>query len=1076
MRQWLWLALVFGLGSLSVGGQPSEKRLYARVTANQTQIVFGLAGDLWRVDKAGGTASQLTSTSEEEGAAAFSPDGQHLAFSRQSGGNWDIYLMPATGGEARRLTFHPRNDIVVGWHPDGKHILYRSNASGVPKLYSLAVDGVLPTELPFDRALTGSYSPDGNRLAFNPNLSLSDWRYYRGGYQGQIWLTDVKTGVTERVPQLDFNNDMPVWLGNTIYFLSDRTGVHNLFAFDVKTRRTTQLTTFEQFGIQTLGQGPQSLVFVRDGQLYLFEVNQPGPVPVPVSLTVSVPERLPRTVDASPLIDSVVFGMSGDSLAVGARGEIFLVEPATGKKTNLTQTSGVAERWPVLSPDGKWVAYFSDESGEYQLCVKTTSGSGIVKRLAIEAKPSFYRELLWSPDGKKLVFCDRRLGIWLAEPDQEKVSRIDTTPYSYQIDWHFNWSPDGRWLAYSKSLASRIRTIFVYDTHHRQLHQMTSGKIWAEFPCFDAGGKYLYFVSSPNAALSGYGWGVLNGVMARPGITRRLHLVSLRESDPLPFLPDGKPNPAAKADEILTSTTIDFANLATRMVNVPIPEQDFAQLLPGKPGVVFALTNEWPSPPVFTARPRRTLSQWNLTSASKFEKIAENTPLATVSGDGTTLFYQADRDWILVPTLNAPSAEKKKLDLSKLELNLDPSAEWKQLYRESWHIMRDWFYDPNFHGQDLAFLERHYAAYLPNITRRADLNTLLNRMLGHVSVSHLVVDGGDVPPPVGQPSRGGLLGADFEIAEGKYRFKRILRTSTLEDPLGLVPAPLDRPDARVADGSFVLAIDGKPVEISKPIDLYLEGKANRPVQLTVASDASGRNSQTLTVYPLTNEATLRAANQVKAFQQRVDEASQGQLGYVYVANYGAATMDAIRGLLGNSQRKGVIIDQRYNGGGITPDFLIEWLQRKPLYFYTFREGDDIATPVNPGPQVKVLMTNELNGSAAETFAFMFKLAKLGPIVGKRTFGGGIGPYFPTPDLLDGGFVQLPNRAAYQSDGTSWGIENIGVSPTIEVDILPADVLAGRDPQLEKAIEAALAELKKTKAPVVRKPKYPVHPK
>ncbi|HNC46618.1 MAG TPA: S41 family peptidase, partial [Acidobacteriota bacterium] len=369
-----------------------------------------------------------------------------------------------------------------------------------------------------------------------------------------------------------------------------------------------------------------------------------------------------------------------------------------------------------------------------------------------------------------------------------------------------------------------------------------------------------------------------------------------------------------------------------------------------------------------------------------------------------------------------------------------------------------------------------YAAYLPGITRRADLNTLLNRMLGHVSVSHLVVDGGDVPPPAGQPSRGGLLGADFEIAEGKYRFRHILRTSTLEDPLGLVPAPLDRPDARVADGSFVLAIDGKPVEISKPIDLYLEGKANRPIQLTVASDASGRNSQTLMIYPIANEATLRAANQVKAFQQRVEEASQGQLGYVYVANYGAATMDAIRGLLGNSQRKGVIIDQRYNGGGITPDFLIEWLQRKPLYFYTFREGDDIATPVNPGPQVKVLMTNELNGSAAETFAFMFKLAKLGPIVGKRTFGGGIGPYFPTPDLLDGGFVQLPNRAAYQSDGTSWGIENIGVSPTIEVDILPADVLAGRDPQLEKAIEAALAELKKIKTPAVRKPKYPVHPK
>jgi tricorn protease len=389
--------------------------------------------------------------------------------------------------------------------------------------------------------------------------------------------------------------------------------------------------------------------------------------------------------------------------------------------------------------------------------------------------------------------------------------------------------------------------------------------------------------------------------------------------------------------------------------------------------------------------------------------------------------------------------------------------------------MRDWFYDPNHHGLDLAELEKHYAEYLPSVTRREDLNQLIRRALGHVSVSHFGVGGGDTPPPAGPPARVALLGADLEIANDRYRFKRIYRAATYSDPIGPAQAPLDRPGVSVKEGEFLLAVDGQEVTAAKSVYSYFENKGPGEIKITVGpSPSAGEGARTLSVYPTGNDASLRLANQAVENRRRVEEASGGKLGYIYVANWGGNTIDAIRGLAGYGDRAGVIIDQRYNGGGITPDYVIEWLKRKPLYYYTFREGDDIATPVNPGPAVKVLIAHEQNGSAAETFAFMYKLGKVGPIVGRRTAGAGIGPYVYTPGFIDGGRIQLPNRAAYQPDGLSWGVENIGVSPDYEVENLPQDRIKGRDAQLEKAIQVAMDELKKTAPALPKKPKYPIH--
>ena len=1056
--------------------QSPPPALFGRLTVNQTHIVFSYAGDLWSVERGGGDAKRLTTHPGEESFPVFSPDGSQLAFSRQIGGNWDLYVMPAAGGETRQITFSPRNEYANGWTPDGASILFMSNLTGVPRLYTIRVGGVLQNELPLlPEAVNGSFSPDGRRIAYSPTSAIGDWRFYRGGSKGQVWLANAINGEIEKLPQGNYNDDLPVWVGNKIYFLSDQTGIYNLASYDLSSRQSKLLTNFEHYGARFIGAGAGAVVFVRDGRIHLHDTATGQTRVVDVRMNPDTTELNPRTVSAARPLEWVAPSASGDRVVFGVRGEVFILDPATGAPRNLTNTSGAAERFPALSPDGKSIAYFSDESGEYQLHVRPASGEGPVKKISIEAKPTFYRELTWSPDSKKIAFTDKRLTLRFADIDSSSVSTIDTSPYSYQEEWHPAWSPDSRWLTYSKHLHNRVRTVFIYDVEGKRTRQLTDGRTHTELPCFDANGKYLYFASSPNAGTSEFGWGVLNGILARPLVVRRLHAVVLQNDAPSPVLPNTQPNPEAKASEPLSTVRIDFDDIGRRVVDLPTPARDYSTLAPGKPGVLIVQINEWPASPGLGSNSSQVLYKVDLVQPARLDKLVEAIGGFEVSRDGSRLLYGKAGSWYLVSASAAPKPDEGKLDLTKMEVTIDPRAEWKQIYREAWRIMRDWFYEPNHHGQNLTELEAHFAEYLPNITRRADMNALMNRMLGHISVSHLGIGGGDLPQPAGPPVRIGLLGADYEIAGNRYRFKRIYRATKYNSPSGSVQAPLDAPGVSVREGEYLLAVDGQEIDNSKSIYSYFDGKTNQSVKITVGPNPTQEGARTLTVFPIANEAGLRLANWAEANRRRVEEASGGKLGYIYVSDYGPGTMDGIRGLSGYSDRPGVIIDQRYNGGGITPDYLIEWLRRRPIYYYTFREGDDIATPVNPGPSAKVLIVNQENFSAAETFAFMYKVAKVGPIVGMRTGGGGIGPYVYTPRFVDGGNIQLPNRAAYNPDGTSWGIENVGVIPDYEVEILPKDALAGRDPQLEKAIQVGLEEIKKNVPVRPIKPKYPVHP-
>jgi len=1076
------LAVCLSISIAATAQQATDRPLLiGRVAINQSHIAFTYAGKIWLVERTGGAAKRLTNTPNEETSPVFSPDGRRIAFSRSNGNDWDVFIAQADGsGEPVRVTMMPEDDFVTAWSPDGREVIFETtrDEETVTRLYKTSAERLaLATALPLHQSYSGSFSPDATRIVYNPRSGAGDWRYYRGGYAAPLWIANLKTGALEKLSNGTYNDRNPQWVDDRIFFVSDRTGIFNLHVYDTKSKKTEQLTRYADYGVRTASATNGAVVYVQRGRLHLLDLNTNKDQLINVSVTPDTSELAPRNVSAGRFVEQYLPSPAGDRVVLGARGDVIVFDPANGSYKNLTNTPGIAERYPTISPDNKSVAYVSDESGEYALHIRSLENDS-VKKIRIEEKPSFYWNLVWSPDSRKLAFPDRRLGLWLVDVAAETAQRIDSSNYSAQDSWTPNFSPDSRFLAYSKRMKNRAGAVFIYDLGQKKSVQVTDGVTHTETPVFDRNGKYLYFVSSLNVGTSEFGWGVLNGVFANPLVVRRVHTVVLSNDQPSPLLPNGQPNPDAKVSESLPEVKIDFAGLSSRVANLPLPQRDYAQLVVGQPGKLILAVREWSAAPGdFSGQTQsQAVYSYDLSKAAPMQKIVDQINAVDITSDGKKIFYRKGRDFFLVATEAPAKPDEGRQDFSKIEVRVVPAEEWRQIFHESMRIMRDWFYDPNHHGQNLAALESEYAAYLPTTVRRSDLNRLMQQMLGSVSVSHLGVGGGDAPQPGGSGNRIGLLGADYEIANGKYRFKKIYHSTNYASPAGSFAAPLDQPGVDVREGDYLINVNDQAVEAEKNVLGYFENTIGRPTKITVSASADGANARTYTVFPAGGENRLRRANWAEENRKLVERLSGGRLGYIFIEGYGGdGIMNAIRGLTGYADKYGVIIDQRFNGGGITPDYLIEWMQRKPLYYYMFRGGDDIATPVNPAPPVKVMIINELNGSAAETGAFMFKLAKVGTLVGKRTFGGGIGPYYFTPSLIDGGQIRLPNRAAYDPSGTTWGIENVGVSPDFDAEITPADVIAGRDPQLEKAVEVALAQVSKNPLYAPKRPPFPVHP-
>jgi tricorn protease len=1069
-RTILALALLMAFAGLGFG-QTDKPLLMREPTLSKTHIAFVYAGDLWIVSREGGEATRLTTGVGTETAPCFSPDGSMIAFTGEYDGNVDVYLMPATGGVPKRLTYHPGTDRVAGWTPDGKRVLFvsgRDSESGrTARLFTIAIDGVFPTEVPLPMGYEGSYSADGSRLAYVPlPRAFQAWKRYRGGRATPVWIANLADSFVERVPRDNSNDFNPMWVGNKVYFLSDRNGPITLFAYDTTTKRVSQLIANGGLDIKSASAGPDALVYEQFGSLNLFDLKSGKTKKLNITVTGDMLAVRPKYERVGSRIMNVALSPTGVRAVFEARGEILTVPAEKGDVRLLTNTPGVAERDPAWSPDGKWIAYFSDESGEYALHLRDQTGLGEVKKINLGNSPSFFYSPLWSPDSKKIAYTDKRLNLWYVDIEKASPVKVDTARRGFGSG--LAWSPDSRWITYTKPTQSWYSAVFVYSLEEGKSRQITDGLSDARFADFDKSGKYLYFTASTDIGPAVFGFD-MSSYPHRP--TRSVYLVVLKKDLPSPLAPesdeekvqeekkDEAPKPPAKKEPV--TVAIDFDNISQRILALPIPARNFVGLVAGKPNALYIAELLPPGPGVTGA----TLHKFDL-EKRKLDKVFDNIGGFELSANGEKMLYRQGTNWFIASTAQPPKPGEGRLKTDEMEVYVDPRAEWNQMYREAWRIERDFFYDPNHHGLDLQETAKKYEPYLNTLTHRADLNYLFNEMLGELSVGHLYVQGGDMPDPKRVP--GGLLGADFKIENGRYRFAKIYNGENWNPQLR---APLTQPGVNVSEGEYLLAVNGRNLTASDNVYQFFESTAGKSVVIRVGPNPDGSNSREATVVPVPSEGGLRHLAWIEGNRRKVDQMSGGRLAYVYLpdtAQGGYTNFN--RYYFSQLDKEGAVIDERFNGGGQAADYIIDYL-RKPLNSYwAVRDGDDFRQPFGAMPGPKAMIVNEYAGSGGDYMPWMFRRAGIGPLIGKRTWGGlvGIGGY---PVLIDGGSVTAPHFAFYSPEG-QWEVENHGVAPDIEVEFDPKAWRQGRDPQLERAVAVVLDALKKNPPPKVKRPPYP----
>jgi len=1017
-------------------------------TVSATHVAFVHADDLWIVSRAGGAATRLTNGLGPVDDPVFSPDGTSIAFTANVSGNRDVFTIAVTGGEPHRLTFHPLMDRVAGWTPDGKQVLFRSERDHLEfeRLYTIPTTGGFARELPLPMAFEGSYSPDGRRLAYVPlRRAFETWKHYRGGKTTPIWIAELATSHIEKIPRDNSNDFQPMWFRDSVYFLSDRDGPITLFAFDIETRRVRRVLDSQGLDIQAASLGPDAIAYEQFGAIYLFDLRSARSEPLRVDFpAVDYPKIHPRNEKVVDSVANVSVSPAGDAL-FEAHGEIFLA-PATGGVRNLTATSGVAERDPAWSPDGRSIAYFSDEAGDYSLHIVVPGSDGPPKAIALGPQPSFFYSPIWSPDGEKIAYLDKHLTLWYVPVDRGAPVRIDADKFG----GHFRvrklrtpvWSPDSRWIAYTKEQNNHLRALYLFCLAEARSYQVTDGMSDVRYPAFDRNGKSLYFTASTD--------------LRSDGGLRQPYLALLDANAASPFRTPAMPDGDREKNATLA---VHIQGIQSRMIPLPVPARTYVGLEPGPAGSVFLLDNPPPRP----GEPGgQTLYRFDV-AERKSTKLLENVFDIATSSDGRKILYQKGR-WT-VATGGGPQsiADERSLPLGGLEMWVDPRSEWKQIYREALRIERDFFFDPKLRGFDLSAAERRFQPYVDKLVSRADLNYILREIVGHLGTSHVSIDGGDTR--TGRNETVGLLGADYVLENGRYRFARIY-TGEHWNPGKRVP--LVEPGAVVHEGEYLLAINGGELRGSDNIYQVCEGLAGRPVVLRVADDPAGRDSREVTVTPIYNDSLLRYWAWVEDNRRKVDELSRGRVGYMHIPNMDAAGQRSVdRYFFSQTDKEAIIVDARFNSGGSGGLDITDLLQKRFSHYVSSRDGGDQTSPGRTILGPKVLIINEFTASGGDALAYEFHRLGLGPLVGKRTWGGLIGTHL-VPQLIDGGQISAPDLASWLPDG-SWLLENAGMPPDREVEFDPQAWRAGHDPQLEMAVKVSLETIARNPQVIPKSP-------
>jgi tricorn protease len=1130
-----------------------EGRLLRFPDVSKDKIAFSYGGDLWLVPREGGTAQRITSHPGQELFAKFSPDGKWIAFTGQYDGNYNVYIMPSQGGDPKQLTFHPGGDHlnermgihneVITWTPDSKRIVFLSRRdtfnTWFGRLYSVSIDGGLPEALPLDKGGLTSFSPDGNSIAYNRIFrNFRTWKRYTGGMAQDIWIYDLKNNRIEQMPHTEWTDTFPMWHGDTIYFDSDRGPEHrlNLFSYSLTSKQIKQLTHFTEFDVNWPSLGPDAIVFENGGYLYLFDLATQREQKLTIYLPGDRDLARKHWANVSKLITDFDISPDGKRAVFSARGDIFTVPAKEGSIRNLTRTPGIREKYAAWSPDGRWVAYVSDRTGEDELYVVPQDGLGQEQRITFDGK-MFRLPPIWSPDSKKLVFADKDVRLFYVDIKDKKPVQIDQGKYADLTD--YNWSPDSNWVAYSKAAEDRNGVIYLYGLADKKITAVTTDSSDSSAPYFDPEGKYLYFLSNRhfNEVL-----GVYDMEFANPK-AGGIYVATLRSDEPSPFpvlsdevtitpapdvllaqppgpqtpgqKPPKSPQPEAKAAKQespaasekeekpgtrppLKNFRIDPEGIQDRIVGLPIPPGNLQNLTAAK-GLIFyvsaatqglsgALPGETPSIHAYNLKDRKDYlflegaDEYALSFDGK--KILYGTPK---EGGGGEEGGPSEHSFGIVDAKvpeqgqGEPREDEHKplvhsgegaLKLDAMQMEVDPPAEWKQIFNEVWRQERDYFYEPAMNGVNWQQEHDKYAELLPYVADRLSLTYVLGELIGELSNSHTYVGGGDYPEI--HKVNVGLLGADLEAdpKSGMYRLAKIYHGENWDHDLR---SPLTEPGVTVKGGDYLLAVNGRPLRVPQDPYEFFVNTVNQATTLSVNSKPIEEGAHNVVVRPIPSEFGLHELNWIEGNRRKVDQASGGKIGYVYLPDMGASGLNEfVKQYFPQIRKEGMIFDVRYNGGGFVDQLIFERLRRILAGMDAARNWAAGTIPDNVFHGYMACVTNHYAASDGDFFSYYFKLYKLGPLIGERTWGGVRGIRGEI-SLIDGGYITRPEFSLYGLD-SKWLIENRGVAPDLEIDNRPDLVRDGHDPQLEKAIELVMKEIQQNpmKLPV-RPPDLPAYP-
>jgi tricorn protease len=1048
-------------------------RLLRQPAISLTHIAFTYGGDIWVTDFDNQKILRLTSTPAVESNPHFSPDGKWIAFTSNRSGNQAVYIVPVEGGSPKRLTWYPASVVVRGWSPDGQRVLYstsRDNApSGIARLWTVSIEGGPSTPISSQWATDGSFSPDGNQIVIDRIQRWDvEWRHYRGGQNTPLVILNLADQTEKLLPNESTMDIHPLWLGNAIYFLSDSDRTCNIWSYIPATGELKQVTRFAGPDIKWLGGHGNKLTFERDGYLYLLDLSSNESKQLSITINADFPWAETKWEDVTGSIGSVSLSPTGKRVIMEARGDIFTIPAENGDARNLTNTSGTADHAPIWSPKGNEVAWFSDAGGKgYTLLIAPQDGLSKPRSISIgESKMAW--EPVWSPDGKLIAFADDKVRIRIVDVANGTIKTADVGGMNTERgNMGLTWSHDSKWLAYTKTGTNSFRQIKVWSAKNDSIYDLTNSFADSFSPAWDRDGCHLYFLASTNLAL-GSGWANTSAITSDP--VYGAYVINLKKDDPSPFKPrsdeetiteEKKPEtdvkkpskgklPEKKSDKDTTKTVtkepiavlIDFAHIERRTIAMPLARGNYRLIISGPAGTIFIGEQK-------EGASGLVLQKYTLEKREAKEFVSGASQVS-VSSDGNKMLAMMGSDWKIMNTSAATGSDGKSVKIA-LKTLLDRSAEWRQIFEEAWRYEEDYFYDPGMHGRNWNEVHEKYSPLIPYVRHRTDLTYILDQMNGELSVGHSFVFGGDFPEV--EKSTTGLLGADLVPENKRWKIKRIYTTESWNPELS---SPLDRPGIKIEEGYYLVGINGRELTSADDPFQYLDGTLDIQTTLHINKTPDFTGSWQEVVKPISSEFNLRQRAWVEDNRRMVDKLSGGKLAYVWVPNTsGGGFVSFNRYFFAQQDKKGAVIDERFNGGGLLDDYMVDLMNRKLRAAITNEapQGIPFRLPAGIlGP--KVLLINEMSGSGGDFFPWVFRQQKIGPLIGTRTWGGLVKSSVHYA-LIDGGGLTAPDNAVFDPVNNKWIAENEGVPPDIEVRQDAVSLSKGIDPQLERAVKEAM---------------------